>query len=84
MELKEIVATIIRGEQALKFPLKIYCGMVHDANSHHVLDIRGWGNIQYHSDGREAAEKLQDSIGDWIVKTLNEEAQRQGLLGLVY
>lgn len=76
MNIKEICATLIRGEQVIKFPLTIHCGRVHDANSHHVLDIRGWGNIQYHSDGPDAAAALQDAIGDWVVKTLNEEAKR--------
>jgi len=79
MELKEIVGTIIRGEQALKFPLKITNGWVSDANSNHVLDIRGWGYLQYAKPEGRGAE-LQDAIGDWVVKTLNEEAARQGLI----
>lgn len=81
MELNEIVGTIIRGQQALKFPLKLgAAGDVWDANSSRVLDIRGWGMLQYHPDGQEAAAKLQDAIGEWVVKTLNEEAARQGLI----
>ncbi len=79
MTLKEIVGTIIRGEQALKFPLKRgMAGDVWDANSGRVLDIRGWGRLQYHADGA----KLQDAIGDWVVETLNKEAAAQGLITL--
>lgn len=80
--LQEIVSTIIRGEQALKFPLHIANNWVADANGNHILDIRGWGYFQYHSEGGDAAAELQDAIGLWIVKTLNEEAQRQGLITL--
>lgn len=80
MELKEIVGTIIRGEQALKFPLVRHGTWVSDANANHVLDIRGWGYLQYHSEGAIVGGELQDAIGDWVVKTLNEEAQRQGFI----
>lgn len=83
MTLKEIVGTIIRGEQALKFPLNRNFGQwISDANGNHIIDMRGWGYLQYHSDGPEAAAKLQDHITDWVVKTLNEEAARQGLITL--
>lgn len=81
MDIHQIVATIIQGEQAIKFPLKIGpAGDVWDANSGRVLDIRGWGRLQYHSDGPDAAAKLQDAIGQWVVDTLNAEAKRQGLI----
>lgn len=80
MTIQEIVSTIIRGEQALKFPLKINSGWIADANGNHIMDMRGWGYLQYHSDGEEAAAVLQDAIGDWVIKTLNEEAARQGLI----
>lgn len=82
MNLKEIVGTIIRGEQALKFPLEIHNGWVSDANSNHVLDVRGWGYLQYHSEGREKAAELQDAIGDWVVETLNAAAKAEGLITL--
>ena len=77
MTIHEIVGTIICGEQALKFPLKRdFGGWVNDANGNHVLDIRGWGRLQYHKDGEEAASVLQDAIGDWVVETLNAEWDR--------
>jgi hypothetical protein len=80
MPIEQIVATIIRGEQALKFPLKIHTGWISDANGNHILDVRGWGYLQYHKDGNEAAAVLQDAIGDWVVETLNAEAKRKGLI----
>lgn len=80
MNIHEIVGTIIRGEQALKFPLKVSSNWVADANGNHILDVRGWGRLQYHEDGEYAATKLQDAIGRWVVDTLNAEAQRQGII----
>jgi hypothetical protein len=80
MELNEIVGVIIRGEQALKFPLTAHNGWISDANHNHILDVRGWEYLQYHDDGHDAAAALQDAIGDWVVRTLNEEAKRQQLI----
>lgn len=80
MTIQEIVGTVIRGEQVLKFPLEHRSGWISDANSNHVLDVRGWGYIQYHSDGSKAAADLQDAIGDWVVATLNAEAARNDLI----
>lgn len=74
MEITAIANTIIRGERALAFPLK-YDDMgqtIWDANGGMVMQIRGWGRLQYHSEGQEAAARLQDEIGRWVVKTLNE------------
>ena len=69
--IKEISETIIRGEKALVFPLKLSNETwVSDQIGHHVLDIRGWGYLQYADDGKGA--EIQDSIGEWVVKTLNE------------
>ncbi len=81
MTIKEIAATIIRNQSAIKFPLQLgSAGDVWDANSNRVIDIRGWGHLQYHSDGQDAAAKLQDAIQQWVVDTLNQEAKRQGLI----
>ncbi len=71
MTIKQIANTIIRGEKALVFPLKITQGWVSDQNSNHVLDIRGWGYLQYADDDKGA--ELQDGIGEWVVETLNKE-----------
>lgn len=70
IDIKKIADTLIRGEKAITFPLKITMGWVSDQNGHHILDIRGWGFIQYLGEG---AEKLQDDIGQWVVDTLNKE-----------
>jgi hypothetical protein len=69
MSIREISNTLIRGEKAIVFPLQeAVAGMIHDKEGNHVLDIRGWGRLQYHENG----EELQDGIAAWIVKTLNE------------
>lgn len=78
MDIKEIANTLIRGEKVLSFPLK-YDDMgqtIFDAKGNMVLQIRGWGRLQYHSDGDEAASKLQDDIGKWVVETLNAAWER--------
>lgn len=80
MTIKEITSTIIRGKPALKFPLRlVHEGLprILDANGGMVADLRGWGRLQYHPDGEDAAAKLQDAIGEWIVTTLNREAERE-------
>lgn len=68
MNIKEIAGTIVRGEKAIRFPLKSTSEMIFDSNNNHILDIRGWGRLQYHEDG----SKLQDGIAEWVVKTLNK------------
>lgn len=79
MTIQEVAKTMIRKEPAIKFPLKMgYAGDVWDAKSNRVLDIRGWGHLQYADDGKGA--ELQDSIGAWVVETLNTEAKRLGLI----
>jgi hypothetical protein len=76
MTLNEIKNTIIRGENALKFPLRVDSGWISDANGNHILDMRGWGYLQYHSEGADAGAKLQDAIAQWVVDTLNTENTR--------
>lgn len=71
MNIKEIANTIIRGQKCLVFPLSIAHGWVSDKEGNHVLDIRGWGHLQY-ADNNLGAE-LQDGIGEWVVATLNKE-----------
>lgn len=62
-----------RGK-AIVFPLKHEgYGTVWDAKKNHVLDIRGWGRLQYHPNGHE----LQDGIADWMVATLNEAYKKE-------
>lgn len=74
IDIKKIANTLIRGEKAITFPLQIHSGWISDSKGHHILDVRGWGFIQYLGEG---AEQLQDDIGQWVVDTLNEEAKRQ-------
>lgn len=69
MDIHEIAGTIIRGEKALVFPLKVEEGYVSDQLDHHVLDIRGWGYLQYAENDK--GTELQDGIAEWVVSTLN-------------
>lgn len=71
LTIKQIKETIIREEHALVFPLKYDCGYIWDSAGHMVLQMRGWGYIQYLDQG-EKSEELQDSIVDWVVRTLNK------------
>lgn len=72
MDILQISRVIIRGEPAYQFPLKHESGWVSDKSGSHVIDIRGWGMLSYHSEGEDAAGKLQDAFGEWVVRTLNE------------
>lgn len=48
--------------------------MMFDANNNHILDIRGWGRLQYIKDGAA----IQDSIGHFIADAINEKNEREG------
>lgn len=81
IDIEQICKEIIRGEPAVKFPLKLAHGTwISDANGGHVIDIRGWGKLQYHEQGVDYAANIQDSFAIWVVETLNNEAIRRGLL----
>ena len=41
---------------------------VFDSNNNLVLDVRAWGLLQYEEDG----EDLQDSFGEYVAKSLND------------
>ncbi len=69
MTINQIANTIIKGKKAILFPLKNNDGWVADQQSHHILDIRGWGFLQY-ADNDKGGE-LQDEIAEWVVNTLN-------------
>ncbi len=71
MTIQEIANTIIRGQKAIVFPLINHDGWIADQNGHHILDIRGWGFLQYADDNKGA--ELQDGITQWVVDTLNEQ-----------
>lgn len=77
MNIEEIAGTTIRDEEVIKFPLsKNYNGFITDANGNHIMDIRGWGRIQYASGDEDTATALHEGIADWVVDTLNAEAAR--------
>lgn len=45
---------------------------IWDAESTHILDIRGWGRLQYY----EGGEELQDKIAAWVAAAINEKLER--------
>lgn len=77
--MKEIFNTNIRGNKAISFPLVNNSGWIADANGHHVLDIRGWGHFQYADLGDKKGAEIQDAFGQWVVDTLNKEAETLNL-----
>ena len=61
--------------EVFKFPLKYddYGQSILDKNNSKVLDIRGWGHIQYLD---EEPEKIQDDIGEYICQLINEDVKQ--------
>jgi len=55
----------------IKAPVKYFSAgtMIIDSDLNHILDIRGWGRLQKLPDGPE----IQDAIGEWIAKLINED-----------
>ena len=47
---------------------------IFDANNNLVADLRGWGRIQYFDN----AIKLQNDIGEFIAKAMNEKFLKGG------
>jgi hypothetical protein len=47
---------------------------------HHVVDIRGWGEIQnlFNLDQKKAAE-FQDEVGKFVAEAINEKLTKQKL-----
>lgn len=37
-----------------------------------ILQMRGWDFMQYHPEGPHAGAEMQDTIGEWVVRTLND------------
>lgn len=70
LDLKKLAAVSCHGQPAIAFPVHHGgAGMIHDVNSNHILDIRGWGRIQYEKNGSQ----IQDAIADKVVEILNKE-----------
>lgn len=44
-------------------------GMVFDQENSMMMEVRGWGKIQYH----KGAEELQDAMGEMFAKAFNEK-----------
>lgn len=42
---------------------------IHDANGDKVIDVRGWGKLQY----MDRAEERQDTLGHWLASVLNNQ-----------
>lgn len=65
-----------RVADVIKYPVKYIplTQSIHDATSHHVLDIRGWGRIQK----LLAAEEMMDAIGEFVADAINEKLLKYG------
>lgn len=59
-------------ERLIVGPVTEYCQKVTDAEGNMLVDIRGWGRLQYFKDG----DKLQDKIAKWVVDAINEKLER--------
>lgn len=53
--------------------------MVFDADNRQVLDIRGWGHLQYKFKDANDAIARQNQLGQVIVELLNENAAKFGI-----
>lgn len=59
----------------IKFPVVLneYVPQIFDANGDLVVDIRGWGRLQY----LDNPEQSQDDIGKFIVDAMNEKYEKE-------
>lgn len=55
-----------------KPPFKYINGKIFDSEDNHVLDIRGWGRIQYMDD----SETRQDKFGDYVAEILTKAYEK--------
>ena len=44
-----------------------------------ILQVRGWGNIQYILPTQKEAEAFQDQVGQFIADAINEKIEREKL-----
>lgn len=51
--------------------------MIFTSDDDHVLDIRGWGRIQYMFNDKRDALKFQDDIGKWVADAINQKLNRE-------
>ena len=57
-------------------------GKQEDGTNQLLLDVRGWGTIQYFFKDEQGnldlnkAAKFQDKIGEWIVDAINQKIQK--------
>ena len=79
MNIKEMFDVLVRGEKPFYFPLKYdnHGTYIFDAKDNMVLQMRGWGRLQYEEQGKGA--EIQDTFANWVVDTLNVEAKTLGL-----
>lgn len=59
---------LLKGLYRKPFHYDNYGQIIFDADNNHVLDIRGWGRIQY----KDNAEAKQDAFGQFVCNLLNE------------
>ena len=47
--------------------------MIFDSDNNLVLDVRAWGQLQYHQNG----EHLQDKFGEHVTNLLNKDFENE-------
>ena len=65
-----------RLEGVIAFPVRYdkgYSTSIFDKERNKVLDIRGWGRLQYMED----RHILQDEIGEFVAKAINEKYENE-------
>lgn len=69
-ELEELKAKYPLAFDTIKLPVRYdrYGQMIFDAHPNKIIDIRGWGHIQY----MDNPEQRQDQIGELICELLNQ------------
>lgn len=53
-------------------PVKATYAGVWDAEGHHILDMRGWGRLQYFENG----DQIQDRLAEYVAAAINEKLER--------
>ncbi len=61
-------------KKVIDFPVRYdnYGTSIFDESNNQILDIRGWGRLQY----SDNAEELQDSIGKFVADAINKHAEK--------
>lgn len=56
----------------IKSPVEFVRGYIHDAEGNVIMQVRGWGRLQY----LKNPEEKQDAIGRFVADAINEKLNR--------